>query len=124
DQGGETSCEEVSRKQCIVHSLSSIRKFFAGSGMRNFERNRAMSPDLPNHPADSFLHADVGRVIVAAMDDRNSRLAIHKPIKDLFTDGRHTGSAQSFVNDRSNDRHRLSTADQRITKLIGMHSHK
>ena len=92
--------------------------------MRNFERNAAVGPDLPNHSADGFLRSDIGWVIFAAVDDCNSRLSVHEPIEDLFADGGDTGRSQRFVDDGSNYRHRLSATDQRITKFIGVHSHK
>ena len=74
--------------------------------------------------ADRFLRSNIGWMILAAMHDCNAWLSIHESIEDLIANGLYSGQAQRFVDDRRNDRHRLSTADQRIAELIGMHFHK
>ena len=63
-------------------------------------------------------------VHIAAMHYSNSRLPIHEAIEDLFAKGGHSGKTRRFIDHRYDNRHRLSPTDQRISKLIGVHSHE
>src|SRR5438128_826219 len=92
--------------------------------MRYLERNSAVRPNLSNDAPDRLLRSNIWWMIVTAMHDGNSWLATQESVKNFFSGGGHSSHAQCFVHNRRNDRHRLSAADQRIAKSIGVHSHK
>ena len=83
-----------------------------------------MRPNAANNPPDRLSRSNVRRMILSPMYDCNARLSIHESIEDLFANRGDAGHAQCFVNNRCYDRDRLSPADQRVAKLVGVHSHK
>src|SRR5262245_3786513 len=74
NESRQTSSAKVSSQQTITHSFSPISQLFTRRRVRDFERNAAVGPDLSDGSPDDFLRTDVGRMIVAAVHHRNSRL--------------------------------------------------
>src|ERR1700674_129739 len=123
-QRSQADCTEVSGKKPITHAFQALRQFFAWSRQRHFKWDSVVSPNLTNNPSDCLSRAEIWRMIFRSVNDRDTGLAAHEPIENLFTDGRHAGHAQCLVDYRRYDRYRLSPADQRIAMFTGVHCHK
>src|SRR5262249_2190356 len=87
----ERSRAKITCQKRVVHSLSTVGEFFARRRLGYFEWNSAVRPNLANRPPDGLLRANVGRMILASVNNGNARLTIHKSVKNLFTDGRRSG---------------------------------
>jgi hypothetical protein len=62
-------------------------------------------------------------MIFAAVHYRDARLSAHEPVQDLFSNRSNAGNAQSLVDNRGDDGHRLRPADEWILEFIRVHSH-
>jgi hypothetical protein len=124
EEGRQRRSEEIAAQQCVIHPFGSVSQFLAGRRLGHFERNASIRPNVPDDAANYFPGANIWRVIFTAMHDGNPRVSAHEAVEYLFASRRNPCQSQSFIDDRRNDRYRLSPADQRIAKPIAVHSHK
>src|SRR5262249_50201300 len=124
EKGRQGRSKEIAAQQCVIHPFRSVGQFLARRGLRHFEWNASVGPDLPDNAANYFSGPDVWRMVFAAMDDGDSRVSTHETVEDVFANRWNPRESQSFVDNRRNNRYGLSSADQRITKPVAVHFHK
>src|SRR5262249_45722509 len=97
---------------------------YASRRRRYFKGDPPIVPDLADDAANELPGANIWRVIFTPVHNGNARVSAHEAVKDLFTSRRNPCQSETFIDDRRDDRYRLSPADQRIAKPIAVHSHK
>src|SRR5688572_26860841 len=121
---GKAAGAKIARKQTVVRAVGTAREFLTRDILRDFKRQCAVCPQLPNRAPDCFLHPQSGRMIVSAMNYRDTRMTTHEQLENPLSIGSDTCTSQCLFDNGGDDRDRLRSADQSILVFTGVHSHE